>query len=73
MDEIFKQYHFFQVKTIDKFMNSVLLGCSFKMGITSFFKIESQITEYLQISFDELLQQSINNKEIQKVLDDFFK
>ena len=48
MDELIPQYHYFQVQTIDSFVNILLVGCSFKIGLSARFKIQRNSKEYLQ-------------------------
>jgi len=48
MDAIIHQYNFFQVETIDKFINSILSGCAFHIGVTSNFKIRTKVDDYLE-------------------------
>ena len=58
MNDVIRQYHYFQVQTIDSFMNILLVGCSFKIGLSARFKIQRNSKEYLQLSLDELLDQA---------------
>ncbi len=53
MDDIIRHYNFFQVQTIDKFINAILSGCAFKIGLTAHFKIMTTSDEYLQRALDQ--------------------
>jgi ATP-dependent exoDNAse (exonuclease V) beta subunit len=39
LDEIIRRYNFFQVQTIDSFINAFLSGCAFKMELSAAFRI----------------------------------
>jgi len=73
MNEVIRQYHYFQVQTIDSFMNILLSGCSFKIGLSARFKIQRNSKEYLQLSLDELLDQVVSDKKLAKSFEDFVR
>ncbi|HNQ49833.1 MAG TPA: UvrD-helicase domain-containing protein [Candidatus Omnitrophota bacterium] len=58
MDEIIRRYNYFQVQTIDSFINAILSGCAFKLDLSSDFRIKNDLREYLAYSFDELIEQA---------------
>ena len=64
MNDVIRQYHYFQVQTIDSFVNILLIGCSFKIGLSARFKIQRNSREYLQLSLDDLLEQAHSDKEV---------
>ncbi|VAX36752.1 ATP-dependent DNA helicase UvrD/PcrA [hydrothermal vent metagenome] len=71
MEDVIHHYNFFQVQTIDKFINSLLSGCAFKIGLTANFKIKTNVNEYLQYSLDKLIDRAPYEKGIFKVFEDF--
>lgn len=71
MDDIIHHYNFFQVQTIDKFINALLSGCAFKIGLTANFKIKTNSNEYLEYSLDELIDSAAGNSKVKSVLDEF--
>lgn len=73
MNDVIRQYHYFQVQTIDSFVNILLVGCSFKIGLSSRFKIQRNSREYLQLSLDELLDQANSDKKTYKFFEDFVR
>jgi len=73
MNDVIRQYHYFQVQTIDSFVNILLSGCSFKIGLSARFKIKRNSREYLQLSLDELLDQANSDKEMYKLFADFVR
>jgi len=71
MDTIIRNYNFFQVQTIDKFINSLLCGCALKIGLTASFKIMTNSREYLEQSLDELIDDSLSPQGNREVLESF--
>jgi len=73
MNDVIRQYHYFQVQTIDSFMNILLSGCSFKIGLSARFKIQRNSREYLQLSLDDLLDQANSDKQVRGFFEDFVR
>ncbi len=73
MKDVIRQYHYFQVQTIDSFVNVLLVGCSFKIGLSARFKIKRNSKEYLQLSLDELLDQATSDDKVYKLFTDFVR
>ncbi len=71
METIIHHYNFFQVQTIDKFINALLSGCAFKIGLTAHFRIRTNAREYLQYSLDELIDKARADKTIAGIFSDF--
>ncbi len=71
MENLIHHYNFFQVQTIDKFINALLSGCAFKIGLTANFKIKTNSSEYLEYSLDELIDQATHNKGLSKMFEHF--
>ncbi len=67
METIIRHYNFFQVQTIDKFINAMLSGCSLKIGLTANFKIQTNVIEYLEYSLESLLDSSENDPKLQEM------
>lgn len=68
MDELIHHYNFFQVQTIDSFINSLLSGCAFKVGLSAGFKIKRNYVEYLEHSFDRMIDQAPHDTVIYETL-----
>ncbi len=64
MDEVIHNYNYFQIQTIDKFINAILSGCAFKIGLTANFKIKTNAAEYLEHSLDQLIDRAHTDKDI---------
>ncbi|MBU0468955.1 MAG: UvrD-helicase domain-containing protein, partial [Candidatus Omnitrophica bacterium] len=73
MEQIIRHYNYFQVQTIDKFVNSFLAGCAFKVGLTSNFKIKTNYLEYLQFSLDQLLEKAASDSNVHKAFEEFLR
>jgi ATP-dependent exoDNAse (exonuclease V) beta subunit len=73
MNDVIRQYHYFQVQTIDSFVNILLVGCSFKIGLSARFKIKRNSGEYLQLGLDELLDQAGSDEKVYKLFTDFVR
>ncbi len=71
MEDLIRHYNFFQVQTIDKFINALLSGCAFKIGLTANFRIKTNTQEYLEHSLDELIDKASGDKRILKIFNDF--
>lgn len=71
MEAVIRHYNFFQVQTIDKFINALLSGCSFKIGLTANFRIKTNSSDYLECSLDELIDRAARDKDLKVVFDEF--
>ena len=71
MEGMIKHYNFFQVQTIDKFINSILSGCAFKIGLTANFKIKTNIQDYLHYSLDILIDQAAQDPDLAALFENF--
>lgn len=73
MDEIIKNYNFFQVQTIDSFINAILSGCAFRLNLSAHFKIKNEYDEYLAYSLDKLIDRAAGDKKIMDLFDEYLK
>ncbi len=71
MEAIIHHYHLFQVQTIDKFINALLCGCAFKIGLTANFKIKTNARDYLEYSLDRLIDRASQEKALAKIFEHF--
>ncbi|MBI5150023.1 MAG: UvrD-helicase domain-containing protein [Candidatus Omnitrophica bacterium] len=71
MEAIIRHYNFFQVQTIDKFINALLSGCAFKIGLTAHFKIKTSAREYLEYALDETIDRAARDKDIRQIFEYF--
>src|SRR3989338_6435779 len=52
LQEIIRRYDYFQVQTIDSFINALLLGCAFRLGLSANFNIRKDYNKYISSSLD---------------------
>jgi len=71
IDTIIKHYDFFRVQTIDSFINSVIVGCSFSLDISSGFNIEKDYEPYLDYCLDDLIELSLRDTKIKDAFLEF--
>lgn len=71
MREIIHHYNFFQVQTIDSFVNALLSGCAFKIGLSSNFRIKTNWEETLLFSLEQLIAAAEAQPKTRKVFDAF--
>ncbi|MCX5701002.1 MAG: UvrD-helicase domain-containing protein [Candidatus Omnitrophica bacterium] len=71
MQEIIRRYDYFQVQTIDSFVNSLLLGCAFRLGLSANFNIREDYNKYIALSLDQLLDLAAQRKETKDLFIDF--
>lgn len=71
MQEIIRRYDYFQVQTIDSFINALLLGCAFRLGLSANFNIREDYNDYITSSLDMLLDLAAQEKEVKKLFLDF--
>ena len=73
MDTIVRNYHFFQVQTIDSFIKSILSGCTFRMDFSSSFRIKDDYSEDLARSLDKLIDKTEKDKKILNIFGRFLR
>jgi ATP-dependent exoDNAse (exonuclease V) beta subunit len=71
MDELIRHYNFFQVQTIDSFINALLSGCAFKIGLSANFRIKTNAGDYLEQSLDRLIDAAHHDKRVLKMFQNF--
>jgi len=71
MDGLIHQYNFFQVQTIDAFINALLSGCAFKIGLSSRFRIKHNPFDYLSYSLDRLIEHAAHDPKVRNLFADF--
>jgi ATP-dependent helicase/nuclease subunit A len=73
IEEIIRHYSYFGVKTIDSFINSLLLGCSLHIGRSANFKIKRDYKDYLTYALDNLIDKSLTDENLSKEFNDFLR
>ncbi|MBD3271151.1 MAG: AAA family ATPase [Elusimicrobia bacterium] len=70
LQRIIHNYNFFQVQTIDSFMNAVLLGSAFLIGRSAHFSIKTNYREAIDYSFDRTLNYACGDPKTETLLTD---
>jgi len=71
MGALIRSYNFFQVQTVDSFINTLLSGCSFKVGLSANFRIKTNAYEYLTYNLDRLIDRAAGQPGLRKIFDAF--
>ncbi|OGS19807.1 MAG: hypothetical protein A2252_02760 [Elusimicrobia bacterium RIFOXYA2_FULL_39_19] len=70
-DFIIKNYDYFQVQTIDSFVNSLISASSFKLGLSAGFEVEPDYRDLLKYSLDLLVDRAGSNKKVKELFEEF--
>ncbi|MBP7216208.1 MAG: UvrD-helicase domain-containing protein [Candidatus Omnitrophica bacterium] len=73
MEHIIRNYNFFQVQTIDSFINAILSGCAFKLDLSATFKTRQNHAEYLAYSLDALIDKALIDSDVLKLFKGFIR
>ncbi|UCD15452.1 MAG: UvrD-helicase domain-containing protein, partial [Candidatus Omnitrophota bacterium] len=73
MDALIRHYNFFQVKTIDSFINALLLGCALQIERSASFKISKDYTEHLCYCFDLVMEEAVVDMQTFEFLEEFLE
>lgn len=73
IEEILKNYHFFQIYTIDSFIHTLAKAYAFHLRISPNFKVETSLAEYLDYSVDYMIDKASESKKIKQLLKEFLK
>ncbi len=64
LDAIMANYSRFQVRTIDSFINNVIMACSFNLDLPSHFDVEHDFEPYLAKALDSLIDDADDDERI---------
>jgi len=71
MEELIHNYNFFQVQTIDSFINALLSGCAFKIGLSANFRIKQNSFDYIEYSLDQMIEMAASDNDFYKIFTSF--
>lgn len=71
IDTVLRNYNYFQVETIDKFINALLVSSAFQIGLTANFHIKTSSRDHLALALDELIDEASVDPAVRKTFDDF--
>ena len=73
LDKIIGNYNFFQVKTIDSFINALLLGCAFNIDRSAHFSIKRDYRKHLDYCLDLVIDQASQDSKVFSFLEEFLE
>ena len=73
MNELITHYNFFQIQTIDSFINALLLGCAFTIDRSAHFKIKKDYGWYLAYCLDLAIEDAASNNEVFSFFEEFLE
>lgn len=73
INSLILNYDNFNVRTIDSFINLIIKSCALKLGFSPNYKILDSYNDYIDYSVDSFLDKILTDKNIEKILNDFFE
>jgi ATP-dependent helicase/nuclease subunit A len=73
MAAVISHYNYFQAQTIDRFVNSLIVGSAFDIGLTADFRIKTRSGEFIGRAFDELIEEAARDKAVRGMFEDFLE
>lgn len=73
LEKLIQNFNYFQVQTIDSFINIILSGCALDLKLSANFRIKETHLEYLKYSFDECIDKVKEDRKTAKIFDNFLK
>jgi len=71
LEFLLKDYNYFQVKTIDSFVNTLVSNCAMLLNILPNFEIEKEYYEYFDYCVNALIDKSSGDEKIKKIFKNF--
>ena len=71
LDYLIRNYNFFQVQTIDSFINTILFSCAFKLNLSSGFRTREDHRQYLAYSLDTLIDAADKDENLKNLFRNF--
>jgi ATP-dependent exoDNAse (exonuclease V) beta subunit len=71
MAAVISHYNYFQAQTIDKFVNSLIVGSAFDIGLTADFRIKTRSNAFYERAFDELLEEAAHDQHTRVMFERF--
>ena len=73
LDTIILNYNSFQVKTIDSFVNLLLSGCAYRLGLPADFRIKKDFEYYLEAALDLIIERAGQDSQLRGIFEDFLE
>ncbi|MFC1501079.1 UvrD-helicase domain-containing protein [Elusimicrobiota bacterium] len=71
MDFLIKNYNFFQVQTIDSFVNTILQSCAIKLNLSSKYETKTDNKDYLTYGLESVLDKALTDRSKKDLFDEF--
>ncbi len=72
-DWLIHNYNFFQVQTIDSFINTLLLGSALNIDRSSNFQIKRDYTKYISYCLDKVIDEAVDNEDVHFLLEELLE
>ncbi|MDD5583764.1 MAG: UvrD-helicase domain-containing protein [Candidatus Omnitrophica bacterium] len=73
IDTLIEHYNFFQVQTIDSFINALLLGSALNIDRSASFKIKTDYSQYLSYCLDLVIEEAATNSHVYDFFEEFLE
>lgn len=73
LDTIILNYNSFQVKTIDSFVNLLLSGCAYRLGLPADFRIKKDFEYYLEAALDLIIERAGQDSQLRGIFENFLE
>jgi len=71
IEYLMRHYNYFQVQTIDSFINVLLSGCASELGLSAGFRIREDCREYLAYSLDGCIDEAHHDARVKRLFENF--
>lgn len=71
LELLFKNYQYFQVRTIDSFINNLITNCALLLNISPNFEIKKEVPEYIEYCVNLLLDKAKEDNKLRNVFKNF--
>jgi len=73
MDYLIKNYNFFQVQTIDSFVNTILQSCAINLSLSSHYQTKTDNKDYLLYGLESAIDKALTDTAKKALFDEFLK
>jgi len=73
LDSLIRNYNFFQVQTIDSFINAILSGCAFRLDLAADFRIRTDSSRHIAFGLDSLIEKAAADEKTRVVLLEYLR
>lgn len=73
LDSLIRNYNFFQVQTIDSFINAILSGCAFRLDLAADFRIKTDSSRHIAFGLDALIEKAAGDESSRALLLEYLR